>query len=169
MQLPAIPADSQRIRPQMQSSKLVRHQVTVSSDGEDDDFASSVVQPTSRDADAVDMSASKVLELIEKITDLKQRLKMADTTILRLRTKNIELAKQLSQSAASSVHRTTNAVSEFQKRDDSGAEFSVSDFESASISGESDTEWQQQLEQLQHINNLQQWAGILREQVADLD
>ena len=152
----------------MQSSKLVRHQVTASSSGEDDDFASSVVQPTSRDADAVDMSALKVLELNEKISDLKQRLKMADTTILRLRTKNIELAKQLSQSAASSVLRTTNAVSEFQLQE-RDAEFPVSDFESASISGESDTEWQQQLQQLQHLNNLQQWAGVLREQVADLD
>ena len=119
------------------------------------------MQPTSRDVDAVDMSALKVQELNEKISDLKKRLKLADTTILRLRT-------QLSQSAASSVLRTTNAVSEFQLQE-SDAEFPVSDFESASISGESDTEWQQQLQQLQHLNNLQQWAGVLREQVADLD
>ena len=119
----------------MQSSKLVRHQVTASSAGDDDDFASSVVQPTSRDADAVDMLALKVQKLNKKISDLKKRLKLADTTILRLRT-------QLSQSAASSVHRTANVVSELQLQecDDSGAEFSVSDLESASISGESETE-----------------------------
>jgi hypothetical protein len=162
MQLPAIPADSQRIRPQMQSSKLVRHQVTASSAGDDDDFASSVVQPTSRDADAVDMPALKVQKLNKKISDLKKRLKLADTTILRLRT-------QLSQSAASSVHRTANAVSELQlqERDDSDAEFSVSDLESASISGESETELQQP--QQRHLNNLLQWVDVLSEQIADLD
>ncbi len=209
MQKHAIPAGSQQITPPIDtmqshtSSKLERHHVAASSAREDDNFDSSVVQPTSRDAYSVEKWALKVQQLNEQISDLKsfyeKRLKLAETTISNLNTKNDELSTQVSLLASSS-RRTKNAVSE--ERDDSRAE-PISDFEYASssrrtenavseerddsraeplsdfvyASSESEAKQQQQQEekeeeekqQQQQLKNLLQLASIWSEQIADLD